>query len=73
VAGADLRAEGKLASESRSVPVCHQSRGARAKTLARRHHALRHEHIPALLEELHALLETMKAHSLPKSATGKAV
>ncbi len=36
-------------------------------------HALRQERAPALLEELHTLLEKMKAHWLPKSATGKAV
>jgi transposase len=36
-------------------------------------HTLRQERAPALLDELHALLEKMKAHSLPKSATGKAV
>jgi len=36
-------------------------------------HALRQERAPALLEELHTLLEKMQAHWLPKSATGKAV
>jgi transposase len=36
-------------------------------------HALRQEHAPALLEELHSLLLKMKSRVLPKSAEGKAV
>ena len=36
-------------------------------------HALRQEQAPALLDELHTLLEKMQASALPKSAIGKAV
>lgn len=36
-------------------------------------HALRQQHAPALLDQLHSLLLKMKAYALPKSATGKAV
>jgi hypothetical protein len=36
-------------------------------------HRLRQERAPALLDELHALLEKIQGSVLPKSATGKAV